>query len=133
MDETPSRHLPSPGLTSQGAKTFADDRLGAPSFETMDRLGRAVTARLTQGISPHALYAGLGRTPAARQRAYRQLFEFDLDPAVTARLRHATRTGTALGSESFLVELAAAAGRRVRPRGHGGDRRSQRFVERGGR
>ena len=57
MDETPSRHLPSPGPTSQGAKASADDRLGAPSFETMDRLGRAVTARLTQGISPHALYA----------------------------------------------------------------------------
>src|SRR5512144_2075680 len=57
MDETPSRHLPSPGPTSQGAKASADDRLGAPSFETLDRLGRAVTARLTQGISPHALYA----------------------------------------------------------------------------
>src|SRR5512143_2916012 len=56
MDETPSRHLPSPGPTSQGAKASADDRLGAPSFETLDRLGRAVTARLTQGISPHALY-----------------------------------------------------------------------------
>ncbi len=57
MDETPSRHLPSPGPISQGAKASADDRLGAPSFETLDRLGRAVTARLTQGISPHALYA----------------------------------------------------------------------------
>jgi poly[(R)-3-hydroxyalkanoate] polymerase subunit PhaC len=57
MDETPTRRLPSPGLPSQGAKASADDRLGAPSFETLDRLGRAVTARLTQGISPHALYA----------------------------------------------------------------------------
>src|SRR4029077_20972768 len=49
--------MPSPGPISQGAKASAEDRLGAPSFETLDRLGRAVTARLTQGISPHALYA----------------------------------------------------------------------------
>jgi polyhydroxyalkanoate synthase len=29
---------------------------GAPSFETFDRLGRALGARFTQGVSPHALY-----------------------------------------------------------------------------
>jgi poly[(R)-3-hydroxyalkanoate] polymerase subunit PhaC len=28
-----------------------------PSFETLNQLARAVTARLTQGLSPHALYA----------------------------------------------------------------------------
>jgi poly[(R)-3-hydroxyalkanoate] polymerase subunit PhaC len=30
---------------------------GMPTFETMDRVERAVTARFTHGISPHALYA----------------------------------------------------------------------------
>lgn len=34
-----------------------EEAQGVPSFETMDRVVRAVTARLTRGISPHALYA----------------------------------------------------------------------------
>src|SRR5262245_58836026 len=54
MLKTPSRL---PGAPPPAAKDQACDTTRIPSFETMDRLGRAVTARFTQGISPHALYA----------------------------------------------------------------------------
>ena len=58
MDETPSRRVtPPPTAKDQALPWPASGGPQIPSFETMDRLGRAVTAKLTQGISPHALYA----------------------------------------------------------------------------
>ena len=58
MDETPSRlAAPPPAAKTQAPPWPASAGAGVPSFETLDHLGRAVTARLTQGISPHALYA----------------------------------------------------------------------------
>jgi polyhydroxyalkanoate synthase len=50
---------PAPSPTSNRGTTPSLSGEGAriPFLETMDRLGRATTARLTQGVSPHALYA----------------------------------------------------------------------------
>jgi polyhydroxyalkanoate synthase subunit PhaC len=42
---------------SSQAALYRDDLPTSQSFETFDRVGRALSARLTQGISPHALYA----------------------------------------------------------------------------
>jgi Poly-beta-hydroxybutyrate polymerase N terminal len=58
MDETPTRLAPSPwGAKDQSPLWSTSGSTRVLSFETMYRLGGAVTARLTQGISPHALYA----------------------------------------------------------------------------
>jgi len=64
MNETPTRlgtpyptgdkFVASPPASSLPASAMSGN---APSFETMDRLARAVTTRFTQGISPYALYA----------------------------------------------------------------------------
>ena len=54
MDETPSRLAPK--IKPPTFNFIASEGARVPSFETMDRLGSAVAARFTQGISPHALY-----------------------------------------------------------------------------
>jgi putative transposase len=66
-------------------------------------------------LVPHPLYQALGATPAARQEAYRALFQGMLDDTFLAALRAATNGGWVLGDARFKRRVATAAGRRAEP------------------
>ncbi len=61
---------------------------GMPTFETMDRVERAVAARFTHGISPHALYAAWFDWASHLANAPGRLLELGLE-AVNASARFA--------------------------------------------
>ncbi len=61
---------------------------GMPTFETMDRVERAVAARLTHGISPHALYAAWFDWASHLANAPGRVLELGLE-AVNASARFA--------------------------------------------
>ena len=66
-------------------------------------------------ISEHPLIAGLGDGVRDRQAAFRRLFSEDLGADTLDRIRSATQTCTALGSDRFLKEMSLRLGRPVAP------------------
>src|SRR5690625_1311117 len=66
-------------------------------------------------ITPHSLYSNLGGDAAERQAAYRELFRHELEPGLVDKIRKATNSNYALGSERFQVEVESMLGRRVTP------------------
>jgi putative transposase len=63
-------------------------------------------------LTPHDEYTSLGRTPAERQAAYRDLFG-QLQAAQLEEIRTATNGGYALGGAPFKHAMARALGRPV--------------------
>ena len=59
-------------------------------------------------LKPHALYLALGRGSAERTEAYLALFQTELDPEDTARIRTAVNLGIGVGDARFREELEAA-------------------------
>jgi putative transposase len=61
---------------------------------------------------PHAEYLALGPNRASRIAAYRTLFVAELAAGVIAEIRHASKTGLALGNDQFRQEVAQLTGQR---------------------
>ncbi len=64
--------------------------------------------------TPHALYLKLGESESQRQQAYRDLFKIHVSNKLIAELRKATNSCLALGSDTFIDQIEALSGRRLR-------------------
>jgi polyhydroxyalkanoate synthase len=114
MNEIPTKPTtPSKADTKPGVKTPqpSDGGTGMPTFETMDRVERAVAARLTHGISPHALYAAWFDWASHLANAPGRLLELGLE-AVNTSARFARFTTLSLSEEAKPPFQPQAADRR---------------------
>ncbi|HUQ73646.1 MAG TPA: transposase [Burkholderiales bacterium] len=66
-------------------------------------------------LRPHAEYTALAEEPAARQAAYRRMFDGQEDPAFLAAIRNATTGGYALVGAELKSKLVGNARHRLEP------------------
>ncbi len=64
-------------------------------------------------VTEHAEYLAMGRSPADRQSAYRDLFDSPLDVDELELLGYALQSGTPLGSAKFISQIEAMSGRKI--------------------
>lgn len=64
-------------------------------------------------VTSHPLYLALGRNPASRRGAYRELFRHALEPGTVNEIREATNGNVALAHPRFAAEIEQTLGRRV--------------------
>ena len=81
-------------------------------------------------VTPHATYLMLANTGDARRKAYRQLFDHELDESDLSAIRTATQKGQPIGRNSLVIKAGKLLGRRLERLSHGGDRRSDTFLAR---
>jgi putative transposase len=79
-------------------------------------------------ITRHPIYQALGHTDVERQAAYRSLFNACIDTDDLRRIRESTERGEIIGNERFRAQIAEMLGRRVEKFAHGGDRKSETYL-----
>ena len=102
MNETSSRPAKVLSVVDKSAATPPSSvSEGMPTFETMDRVERAVAARFTHGISPHALYAAWFDWASHLANAPGRLIELGLE-AVNLGARFAQFATRSLSEDTKL-------------------------------
>jgi polyhydroxyalkanoate synthase len=87
---------PSPVASAPPFSSPTSQRSGIPSFDTLNKLARAITARMTQGVSPHAEFAAWADWLSHLSRAPGRQLELALQATVFAArltsfaMRHAS-------------------------------------------
>lgn len=66
-------------------------------------------------VSPHKTYSALGDSRAEIRKAYRRLFESELDRKLLDNIRNTTNACRVLGNAGFTDQIEAMLNRRVRP------------------
>jgi len=61
-------------------------------------------------ITPHVVFAGLGRHEAERRSAYRFLFQEIISDQLLEQIRHASNSNSPLGPDSFVTDTSKLLG-----------------------
>ena len=80
-------------------------------------------------ISAHEVYTRLGRTAKTRREEYSALFDSHIDADEIKNIREDTERGNVVGDGRFREEIELMLKRRVAKHAHGGDRKSETFME----
>ena len=88
---------------------------------------RAVPSLLAQNKCP--VYLALDRDDILRRETFRALFDTALSQSEINLVRASINRGLVLEDDRFKLEIEAALKRRIEPGKHGGDRKSERFLE----
>lgn len=78
-------------------------------------------------VTHHPQYLSLASAATARQRAYRAMFDGQIEDASADEIRRATNSAWVLGGVEFAETVVSRLNRQVTPVGRGGDRRSPSF------
>ena len=79
-------------------------------------------------LTPHVVYLALGNNKNEREQDYMALFQSSLETKLIEEITECTLKGWVIGNDKFKQQIAAQTNRRASSSGHGGDRKSKKYL-----